>query len=178
MAAFAMLFLTRYVFMLVRVLGNGTDVMGFTKPRPRPAKARPGSETLTEEQRKELANGASYVGSPHHTDVPKFGLQAAPRIGAIDIAQAEAEKLKNPDCLVCPRKWIRRQDDATKLLQQALIAGTYLSEGVNIMPSRVWVRDPEEDIVYEAKLCQPPKGYKAYPLTSFQVAYNLPFELP
>ena len=42
----------------------------------------------------------------------------------------------------------------------------------------IWARDPEEGIVYEAKLCQSPKGYKAYPLTSFQVAFNLPFKLP
>jgi hypothetical protein len=133
---------------------------------------------LTVEQRKALAKDALYVGSQHHTDVPKFGLQAAPRAGHMNIEQAEAEKIKNPDCLVCPRKWIRRQDDATKLLQAALLAGTYEAQGPNVMPSPIWVRDPEEDIVYEAKLCQQPKGYKAYPLTSFQVAYNLPFDLP
>jgi hypothetical protein len=51
--------------------------MGFKKPRPRPAKARPGSVTLTEDQREALAKDALYVGSPHHTDVPKFGMQAA-----------------------------------------------------------------------------------------------------
>ena len=152
--------------------------MGFTKPRPRPAKARPGFETLTVEQREELANGACYVGSPHHTDVPKFGLQATPRAGSMDIRQAEAEKIKNPDCMVCPRKWVRRQRDATNLLQSALRAGTYVADGPDIMPDRIWVRDPEEDIVYEVRLCESPKGYKAYPLTSFQVAYNLPFLLP
>ena len=46
------------------------------------------------------------------------------------------------------------------------------------MPDRIWAKDPEEDIVYEAKICEPPKGYKAYPLTSYQVAYNLPIKLP
>lgn len=152
--------------------------MGFRRPRPRPAKARPASETLTDEQRKEIARDARYVGSPHHTDVPKFGMQAAPRTGAMDIDQAEAEKIKNPDCLICPRKWVHRREDVTKLLHAALAAGTYVAEGPGVMPVRLWARDHEEDIVYEAKLCQPPKGYKAYPLTSFQVAYNLPFDLP
>ncbi len=152
--------------------------MGFKKPRPRPAKAQPGSVTLTDDQREALAADALYVGSPHHTDVPKFGMQAAPRSGATDIERAEAESLANPDCLVCPRKWIRRQEDATNLLRKALLEGTYVSEGPGTMPSRIWVRDPEEEIVYEAKLSTPPKGYKAYPLTSYQVAHNLPFDLP
>lgn len=151
--------------------------MGFTRPRPKPAKAQPASITLTEDERKQLAKGARYVGSPHHTDVPKFGLNAAPRVGATDIQRAEAQKIKNPDCLVCPRKWVRRQADATKLLQSALKAGTYIGQAGS-MPARLWARDPEDDIVYEAKLCEAPKGYKAYPLTSFQVAHNLPFELP
>lgn len=152
--------------------------MGFSRPRPKPAKSRPASETLTAEQRQELARDARYVGSPHHTDVPKFGLQAAPRSGSMDIVQAEEEGIKNPDCLVCPRKWVHRQAAATELLQAAITAGTFIATGPEEMPARIWARDPEEDIVYEAKLCQPPKGYKAYPLTSFQVAYNLPFELP
>lgn len=152
--------------------------MGFSRPRPRPAKARPASETLTMDQRESLAKDALYVGSPHHTDIPKFDLIAGPRTGATDIEHAEAEGIKNPDCLVCPRKWARRRGDATKLLQAALRAGTYIAESPEVMPARIWARDPEEDIVYEAKLCQAPKGYKAYPLTSFQVAHNLPFKLP
>ena len=152
--------------------------MGFKKPRPRPAKAQPGWATLTLKQREALADEATYVGSPHHTDIPKFGMNAAPRNGFTDIERAEAASLTNPDCLVCPRKWVRRQDEVTALLQKALIAGTYISEGPGTMPSRIWVRDPDEDIVCEAKLSQSPKGYKAYPLTSYQVAHNLPFDLP
>ncbi|WP_156427398.1 hypothetical protein [Novosphingobium sp. Fuku2-ISO-50] len=153
--------------------------MGFTKPRPRPAKGQPAAETLSAIEREALAKDARYVGSPHHTNVPKFGIKkAAPRSGAMGIEQAEAEKIKNPDCLICPSKWIHRHKDVTKLLQNALTAGTYVTDGPGIMPVRLWVRDPEEDIVYEAKLCEPPKGYKAYPLTSYQVAYNLPFVLP
>lgn len=143
-----------------------------------PAKAEPASETLTDEQREDLAAEAKYVGSPHHTDVPKFGIGAAPRSGATRVEAADADKIKNPDCLLCPRKWVRRQKEVTELLQQALKAGNYVSEGPDKMPARLWVRDPEEHIVYEAKLCEPPKGYKAYPLTSFQVAHNLPFVLP
>ena len=95
------------------------------------------------------------------------------------IEAAAADNLKNPNCLVCPRKWARRGSDATELLRAALKAGTYVSEGVGMMPSPVWVRDPEDpQLVYEAKLCSPPKGYKAYPLTPFQVEYNIPFEIP
>src|SRR3954452_23030257 len=99
-------FLTRCSFMLTGTSSRGTDIMGFTKPRPRPAKARPASKTLTDVQRRALATDASYVGSPHHTDVPKFGMQAAPRTGATSIEHAEVDRIKNPDCLVCPRKWI------------------------------------------------------------------------
>lgn len=164
--------------MLAIALRIGTDPVGFTRPRPRPAKARPGSETLTLDQREELAKDAIYVGSPHHTDVPKFGMRPAPRVGAMDVLRAEEEKIKNPDCLVCPRKWIHRQEDATSLLRAALVAGTFVAGSPGEMPDRIWARDPEDNIVYEAKLCQPPKGYKAYPLTSFQVAHNLPFDLP
>ena len=98
--------------------------MGFSKPRPRPPKGVPGSQSLTAEQRCALAKDAIYVGSPHHTDVPKYGLQSAPREGYTDIVDAEDRGLKNPDCLVCPRKWVRRQDAATALLQAALEAGT------------------------------------------------------
>ena len=149
------------------------------KPRPRPAKARFAALTLTDDERKQLASEAVYVGSPHHTDIPKFGLRPAPRNGAKSIEAAEADNLKNPDCLVCPRKWARRGDDATELLRAALTAGTFVSRGADVMPSPVWARDPDDpNLVYEAKICSPPKGYKAYPLTTFQVEYNLPFVMP
>jgi hypothetical protein len=49
------------------------------RPRPRPAQAQHAALTLTVEQRNALASGAVYVGSAHHTDIPKFGLKAAPR---------------------------------------------------------------------------------------------------
>ena len=45
----------------------------FERPRPRPPKAEPAFHTLSVEERKVLAEGAQYVGSPHHTDVPKYG---------------------------------------------------------------------------------------------------------
>lgn len=135
--------------------------------------------TLTDDERKAIAADAEYVGSPHHTDIPKFGLMAAPRGGAMSIEAAEADNLRNPDCLVCPRKWARRGDDATQLLRKALKEGIFVSLGAGVMPSPIWARDPENpELVYEAKLCSPPKGYKAYPLTSFQLQYNLPFEMP
>ena len=152
--------------------------MGFSKPRPRPPKGKAGFEILTQEQRKKMAEDAVYVGSPHHTDVPKYGMPSAPRAGWMKLEDAELDKIKNPDCLVCPRKWVRRQENATDLLRSAIKAGYYVSDGSANMPDRIWAKDPEEDIVYEAKICEPPKGYKAYPLTSYQVAYNLPIKLP
>lgn len=153
--------------------------MALRKPKPRPAKARQAALTLTDDERRALAEDAIYVGSPFHTDIPKFGLNAVPREGAMTVEEAEADNLKNPDCLVCPRKWARRGNDATELLRDALRAGIFVSHGAGMMPARVWARDPENPgLVYEAKFCTPPKGYKAYPLTSFQVDYNIPFEMP
>lgn len=153
--------------------------MAIRRPRPRPAQAQPATLTLDDAARTAIAMGAIYVGSPHHTDIPKFTIKAAPREGAMTIGAAEAENLKNPDCLLCPRKWARRGNAATSLLRTAIEAGTFVSQGVGVMPSPVWARDPDNaDLVYEAKLCSPPNGYKAYPLTSFQVEFNLPFEMP
>lgn len=151
----------------------------FEKPRPRPPKAEPAFRTLTDGQRLALAEAAKYVGSPHHTDVPKYGLSSSPREGFATIEEAEAQGLKNPSCVVCPRKWVRRQADATRLVQQAIKQGTFISEGADQKPQILWARDPEEpNLVYEAKLSHPPHGYKAYPLTSFQAEFNLPFQMP
>ena len=134
---------------------------------------------MTEYDRDALSKDAVYIGSPHHTDVPKYGLHAHPRRGAATIADAEEQGLKNPSCMVCPRKWVRRQNEATKLVQDAIKAGHFISDDDGQKPSRLWARDPEDaTIVYEAKLSEPPNGYKAYPLTSFQVEFNLPFDLP
>jgi len=151
----------------------------FRKPRPRPPKAEPAFRTLSVEEREALARDAEYVGSPHHTDVPKYGTPAKPRDGAVTVERAEEDGLKNPACTVCPRKWVRRQADATALVKRAIKSGTFISEEPTQKPYLLWARDPEDPgIVYEAKLSAPPNGYKAYPLTSFQVEFNLPFELP
>ena len=125
--------------------------------------------------RNQLAERAEYVGSPHHTDIPKFGMQAGPRPGATTIESAEQQGLNNPACMVCPRKWGRRHQNARDLLRAAISLGNFvaLDDG---MPKRVWARDPDnENIVYEARLLtHPANGYKAYPLTRFQAEYNLP----
>ena len=106
-------------------------------------------------------------------------MRAKPRKGFESIEQAEAAGLKNPSCTVCPRKWVRRQADATKLVVKAIEEGAFVSSGPDVMPARIWARDPEDpNLIYEAKLCSPPKGYKAYPLTRFQVEFNLPITLP
>jgi len=138
----------------------------FKKPRPRPAKAPPAFEVLGSEACSELAKSATYVGSPHHTDIPKYGMRSQPRSGAVTIEVAEEADLKNPACTVCPRKWARRQSEATSLLRSAIEAGNFLVPPAGILPSPVWARDPEDpDLVSEAQLSYPPYGYKAYPLT-------------
>ena len=95
------------------------------------------------------------------------------------IEEAEDQGLKNPACVVCPRKWVRRQPDATRVVKEAIKKGTFISECSSQKPYTLWARDPDDpNIVYEAKLAFPPNGYKAYPLTKFQVEFNLPFEMP
>ncbi len=151
----------------------------FEKPRPRPPKAEPAFRTLSVEEREVLAEGAQYVGSPHHTDVPKYGSRSSPRQGFVTIEEAEDQGLKNPACVVCPRKWVRRQADATQVVREAIKSGIFIPEGASRKPSKLWARDPDDpSIVYEAKLASPPNGYKAYPPTSFQVEFNLPLQVP
>jgi hypothetical protein len=154
--------------------------MSFRKPRPKPPKALPARDTLPEQVRKQFADRAEYVGSPHHTDIPKFGMQAGPRVGATTIESAEEQGLKNPTCVVCPRKWARRQQDARELLRSAIKKGNFIAPAGDEMPRHVWARDPENEVlVYEARLLShPPGGYKAYPLTRYQAEYNLPITLP
>ena len=53
----------------------------FEKPRPGPPKAEPAFRTLSEKEREVPAEDVQYVGSPHHTDVPKYGSPSSPRYG-------------------------------------------------------------------------------------------------
>ena len=93
------------------------------------------------------------------------------------IVQAEGAGLKNPSCMLCPRKWAQRQAAVEHLLRTAIESGNFVAHDDG-MPSRVWARDPDNtDLVYEAKLRSPPEGFKAYPLTSFQARNNLPIIL-
>lgn len=124
---------------------------------------------MTAAQLNELAEQATYVGSPEHKDVPSMGLVPRPRQGALHVEKGE--ELDNPDCMLCPRKWARRQADATELLRQGIRLGQVsLDAEVNRLPSKVWVRDLEAGhLVYEARrLSHPEGGYKAYPLTDRQ----------
>jgi hypothetical protein len=152
--------------------------MGFRRPRPRPAKAPAAYDAVMPAERATLAKQAVYIGSPDHTDIPKFGVGSHPRRGATTIEVAEEQRLKNPSCTVCPRKWARRQDDVRNLLRSAIEAANFVA--TDGLPDRVWARDPDDrQLVYEAKrVSQPQNGYKAYPLTSFQAKYNLPIILP
>jgi hypothetical protein len=127
---------------------------------------------MTPAELEQLAERARYVGSQHHKDVPSMGLVPAPRKGAIQFDMAEAQDIDNPDCLLCPRKWARMLKEATELLRAGIRSGQVTEDaGIDSLPSRVWVRDADDErIVYEAKRLTPPNddGYKAYPLTSRQ----------
>lgn len=146
------------------------------KPRPMPKKIPPATERMTAEELSELAQGAEYIGSSHHKDVPAMNLMPAPRRGATRIEDAEAQGLDNPDCTICPRKWVGHQSAATELLRAGICLGQVSVDAAsNSLPLRVWVRDPDDrSNVYEAKrLSYPINGYKAYPLTVRQ-SYSLP----
>jgi hypothetical protein len=153
--------------------------LSFRRPRPRPPKAPRATDTLSLAERSALAVRAAYCGSPHHTDIPKYGNSAAPRAGAQRVEVAEADGLKNPSCTLCPRKWVRQHTKATQLLQDAIKNGQFAAGEPDELPRLVWARDPDDPrLVYEARLAYPPAGYKAYPLTHFQAKFNLPIELP
>lgn len=101
----------------------------------------------------------------------------APRSGAMHIGTANVQGLDNPDCTICPRKWVgSRKDVATELLRAGIKLGQVSSDAApGSLPKRVWVRDQDDNsIVYEARrLSHPPNGYKAYPLTTRQ-SHRLP----
>jgi hypothetical protein len=131
---------------------------------------------MTAEELEKLAEGATYIGSGYHKDIPSMDIVPSPRRGAMHIEEAGAQALDNPDCTICPRKWAHRQSAATELLRAGIRLGQVSTDAApGSLPARVWVRDADErDIVYEAKrLTYPANGYKAYPLTSRQ-SQNLP----
>ena len=143
-------------------------------------KIAPATNRMTEAELVELAARARYVGSSDHKDVPAMGIVPRPRHGALRIEDAEANRIDNPDCTLCPRKWARLEEAAaTQLLREGIRLGQVSADAArNSLPARVWVRDPEEiGLVYEAKrLVNPIEGYKAYPLTSRQ-SRNLPLTI-
>jgi hypothetical protein len=98
----------------------------------------------------------------------------------MQVQNADRQGLDNPECTLCPRKWVGRQKDATNLLRQAIRLG-HVSEDADAdtLPARAWARDPDElDLIYEARrLSWPENSYKAYPLTRKQ-ADALPIHLP
>ncbi len=152
------------------------EVLALRRPRPTPKKTRPATERMTADELSELAKSATYIGSSHHKDVPAMNLVPTPRRGAMHIAEAEAQDLDKPDCMICPRKWAGRQSAATELLRVGICSGQVsFDAAADSLPTRVWVRDPDDtNIVYEAKrLSHPENGYKAYPLTVRQ-SRNLP----
>jgi hypothetical protein len=134
------------------------------RPRPTARKIAAATERMTAAELAKLADRARYVGSPDHKDVPAMGIVPRPRQGALTVDVAEAKRIDNPDCTICPRKWARMLEAATRLLREGIRLGQVSSDATAAsLPARVWVRDPEDiSIVYEAKrLAYPDDGYKA-----------------
>jgi hypothetical protein len=150
--------------------------VAYRRPRPTPKKQRPAYETTTRAVREALADKAEYVGSPHHTDIPKLGRLAAPRRGAVTIAEAK-EADQEPDCTLCPRKWAKNPEGVQELLKEAIRLGQYVEPQYGF-PARVWARDPDDPKqIYEGK-SEPDTGeYHGFPLTEAQ-ARKLPIPIP
>lgn len=150
------------------------------RPRPTPKKVAPATERMTSVQLAALASRARYIGSSYHKDVPALGVVPRPRRGALPLEAAEEQRIDNPDCTLCPRKWAGQTNDAaTALLREGVRLGQVSADAApDFLPSKIWIRDPEDvGIVYEAKrLSHPGDGYKAYPLTTRQ-ARNLPLAI-
>lgn len=100
-----------------------------------------------EADRQNIANRASYVGSPEHKDAPSFAGHPKPR----------------SDASVCDRALTRRKATITRWLKRAIRKGTVSAAREGGFPRFVWYMD--NGIVYEARLVNREQGhYKGYPL--------------
>ena len=103
----------------------------------------------------------SYVGSVYHKDRSGF---------------AGTPPRSRPDASICPGPLANRQSRVQRWLQEAIRAGhTGVWDSRGPFPLRVWYRDDETSIVYEARLGSPGSGeYHGYPLTSDEGVEGLP----
>ena len=100
-----------------------------------------------EDQRNELADRVSYVGSPEHKDAPSFAGQPRPRA----------------DATICDRSFLDRLDEINEWLERAIRAGCIGEPWEGDFPRYVWYREGIE--VYEARLVNRGQGqYKGYAL--------------
>lgn len=131
---------------------------------------------MLQDLRNALAERATYVGSPYHTDIPKLGLRPSPRRSAMRIEDAE-ESGHEPDCTLCPRKWAHQPEGVQNLLRDAIRGRQFIENGENF-PYKVWARDPDDrELVYEAKASPVTGEYHGYPLTRMQ-SRKLPIAIP
>ena len=96
----------------------------------------------------DIAERATYVGSPEHKDMPSFAGRPRPR----------------SDATICDRQLTRNIDLVVQWLRTAIRRGATGGYWEGDFPRRVWHKDGE--VVYEARLVNHVLGqYKGYPLT-------------
>lgn len=99
----------------------------------------------------DIAQRASYIGSPEHKDTQSFAGQPRPRA----------------DASICDRLLAQEQPRVTDWLKTAIRRGAISSRLEGDFPRYVWHK--EGDIVYEARLVNPGNGeYKGYPLNRIE----------
>ena len=62
----------------------------------------------------------------------------APRRGAMHIADANDQGLDNADCIICPRKWVGRQEAATNCYEQASVPAKLVRTRLSVFSPSVF----------------------------------------
>jgi hypothetical protein len=95
----------------------------------------------------EIAERATYIGSPEHKDTPSFAGQPRPRA----------------DASICDRELTEDRERVTQWLKTAIERGATGGMWEGNFPRYAWYKDG--DTVYEARLVNCELGeYKGYPL--------------
>ena len=96
---------------------------------------RPKRLKLTEEQRKNLASRASYVGSGEHKSRRWWGGQPASR----QLPGGKVGRPRKPVTTICPLESEEDRSRATEWVQSAILAGQYkFVEADKRFPKKIW----------------------------------------